>query len=105
MTDVFQALAHPARRRIIAMLKTKELSAGDIADRLDMPKPTVSGHLNALKAAGLIDAERHGTSLIYAINVSVAEDALSMAFDLLKVGDGAALERPANAARKRRGTQ
>jgi len=84
-------------------LKARELPAGEIAAQLDMPKPTLSGHLNALKAAGLIDAERRGASLVYSINVSVAEDALSMAFDLLKVGDAASLGgRPRAPGKKRR---
>ncbi len=85
------------------MLKARELPAGEISDRLNMPKPTLSGHLNALKAAGLIDAERRGVSLVYSINVSVAEDALSMAFDLLNVGDAAPLGQGTRApGRKRR---
>ena len=87
MTDVFQALAHPARRAVLRLLKTGGRSAGAIAERLDIAKPTLSGHLNALKSAGLVDVERRGSVLIYRINATVAEEALGMAMDLLRVGD------------------
>lgn len=92
MTDVFQALAHPARRRIIAMLRERARSAGAIAEDFDFAKPTLSGHLNVLKAAGLVTVERRGTSLVYAANMSVLEEAMSGLMDMLQLSDPNALK-------------
>lgn len=87
MSDVYKALAHPVRRKIIALLREHARSAGDIAEAFDLSKPTLSGHFNVLKAAGLIIDERQGTTLIYHVNVSVLEDAVSGLMDLFKIGE------------------
>lgn len=89
MNDVFHALSHPARRNVLALLKERAISAGEIADRLGIAKPTLSGHLNILKAADLVSVERQGTTLIYRVNVSVLEDGLAGAMDLFTIGNDA----------------
>jgi DNA-binding transcriptional ArsR family regulator len=71
MTSVYQALADPTRRRILELLREREMSAGEIADHFRLAKPTLSGHFTVLKAADLIDAEKSGTSIIYRLNLSV----------------------------------
>ena len=60
MGDAFKALADPSRRRILELLSGGEMTAGDIAANFDMAKPSVSHHLNILKAAGLVSDERRG---------------------------------------------
>lgn len=93
MNKLYQALSHPARRRILALLREGPLSAGDIAARFDVSKPTMSGHFNALKAADLIQAEREGTTIRYRLNVSVLEEAAAAILGLLGTGgDAAAFE-------------
>mgnify|MGYP000126753213 CR=1 FL=1 len=87
MSDVYKALAHPVRRKVLAMLREQARSAGELADAFDLAKPTLSGHFNVLKAANLILEERRGTTLIYRANVSVLEDALTGLMDLFKIGD------------------
>ena len=52
------------------------MSAGELADRFDVSKPTMSAHFNVLREAGLIDATRHGKSIIYRLRMSVLEEAL-----------------------------
>ena len=70
MDAVFEALAHPMRRRIVDVLKREgELPAGDLSSRFELPKPTMSHHLGVLLAAGLIDRERRGRNLYYRINL------------------------------------
>lgn len=86
MSDVYKALAHPVRRKIIALLRERARSAGELAEDFDLSKPTLSGHFNILKAAGLIIDERQGTTLIYRVNVSVLEDAVSGLMDLFRIG-------------------
>lgn len=85
MSDVFDALAHPVRRRILRLLRDRPMSAGDLADQFDLAKPTLSGHFAVLKAADLITAERRGTTIIYRLNLSVMEEVMAMMLDLMKV--------------------
>ncbi len=85
MSEVYKALADPTRRRILEMLRDRPMSAGEIADQVHVAKPTLSGHLNVLKAAGLVDVTRQSTSLIYRLNVSVLEDALFTLMSAFKV--------------------
>ena len=66
--EAFKALADPTRRRILELLRTKDLTAGEIAEHFDMTKPSLSHHLNTLKTAGLVDAERDGQNIIYSLN-------------------------------------
>lgn len=88
MNQVFEALAHPDRRRILSLLKGRgELAAGELAQQFAFSKPTLSHHLNLLVAAGLLDRERRGQFVFYRINQSVFEETLATLFELLKVGD------------------
>lgn len=57
---VFAALASQPRREILAYLNAGELTAGDISERFDFSKPTLSGHLRVLEEAGLIKREKRG---------------------------------------------
>lgn len=77
MNLVFKALSHPVRRRIVAMLRDRPLSSGDIAASFDMAWPSVTGHLTALKEAGLVEAEREGNSVRYRLKISAAEEAVA----------------------------
>ncbi|WP_058234363.1 metalloregulator ArsR/SmtB family transcription factor [Devriesea agamarum] len=84
---VFHALAHPTRRDILRVLRENDsLLAGEIARRLNIPAPTLSGHLNALKSADLISGERRGVSIRYRVNTTVVEDTLTSFLDLLNLG-------------------
>lgn len=72
--EAFKALGDPTRRHILELLRTKDLTAGEIAEHFDMTKPSLSHHLNTLKTAGLVDAERDGQNIIYSLNTSVLQD-------------------------------
>ncbi|NLM50974.1 MAG: helix-turn-helix transcriptional regulator [Clostridiaceae bacterium] len=82
MSDVFSALADPTRRKILKLLKKKDLTAGEIAQNFDMAKPSVSHHLNILKNANLITYKKKGQNIIYSINTSVLEDIFAFIADL-----------------------
>ena len=81
--DIFTALADPTRRGILKLLRRRDLSAGEIADRFPLAKSTLSGHFTVLKDAGLIVSERHGTSIVYSANVSAIEEGLGVVMALL----------------------
>jgi DNA-binding transcriptional ArsR family regulator len=81
--SVFKALADPTRREILRLLRSKEMSAGDLAERFDMTKPTVSHHFAVLKEADLIASRREGQQIIYSLNTTVAQDLLAWLWELL----------------------
>ena len=84
--DFFQALSSPYRREIIRMLKWRNLSAGEIAEHFDISQPSVSRHLDILKRAQIITAERKGNQIIYALNLSVVQEMLVQTMELLEIG-------------------
>ena len=83
MSDVFKALAHPVRRQVLTKLRDGPMSAGDLADAFPVSKPTMSGHFTALKEAGLILAERYGTTIRYRLNAGAAEEAIALLMGLM----------------------
>ena len=60
-----RALADPRRRAILALVRERELPAGEIARRFDVTRPAISQHLAVLREAGLVTERRQGTSRIY----------------------------------------
>lgn len=56
----FKALSDPTRRRILELLRERDMTAGELAEQFNMSKPSISHHLTTLKTAGLVTDERHG---------------------------------------------
>ncbi len=83
VNQVFQALSDPTRREILRILRSGDKSAGEISRRFRLAKSTLSGHFNVLKSAGLILPERRGTTIVYSLNVTAAEDALAALMDVV----------------------
>lgn len=83
MADIFNALSSPVRREILSMLKDRDMTAGEISERLDITKPTLSGHFNVLKAADLVVTERNGTTIFYSLNTTVIEELMATVVGLL----------------------
>ncbi|MGD9722153.1 MAG: autorepressor SdpR family transcription factor [Pirellulales bacterium] len=94
MNEVFQALADPTRREILRLLRRRDLTAGEIAEHFPLARSTLSGHFSVLKNAGLIVAERNGTSIVYSLNVSAIEQTLATVMNLLDVGKPSKRTRP-----------
>lgn len=88
MNDAFQALSDPTRREILKMLRQREMTAGEIAEQFTLAKSTLSGHFNVLKHAGLIVAEKNGTSIVYSLNLSIVEETIATMMDIFDVGVG-----------------
>jgi DNA-binding transcriptional ArsR family regulator len=86
MNSAFQALSDPTRREILRLLRKREMTAGEIAEKFPLAKSTLSGHFNILKHAGLIVAEKNGTSVVYSLNISVVEQTLAAVMELFDVG-------------------
>ena len=76
MNILFKALNDRTRREILEMLKSRDMTAGEIADSFHISKPSISHHLDLLKQAGLVDSIRNGQFIYYSINTTVMDDIL-----------------------------
>jgi DNA-binding transcriptional ArsR family regulator len=85
---VFKALADPTRREVLRLLTRGERSAGELAERFELSKPSMSHHFAVLKEAELIRSRREGQQIFYALNTTVVQDVMTWAMGL--IGPGAA---------------
>lgn len=72
--DFFDALSNPYRRQIVRMLKWGNYSVNEITKALEISQPSVSRHLDVLKKANLVVAERRANQIIYSLNLSVMQE-------------------------------
>lgn len=79
--EIFKALSDPTRREILSLLGRGEMSAGKLAEKFDMTKPSMSHHFSVLKDADLITSRREGQQIIYSLNTTVVQDMLAWLMD------------------------
>ena len=77
--NLFRVLGHPARVRILELLRDGERSVGALQTELELDSGGTSQHLAALRRIGLVESRREGTSVYY----RVADERV---FDLLAAG-------------------
>ena len=82
MNEVFKAINDPTRREILNLLRSGPLSAGDIADRFNISKPSITHHLNLLRQAGLVYSDKRGQFIYYSLNTTVLEDVMKWVMGL-----------------------
>src|SRR5450432_1132926 len=85
--DVFEALADPTRREIVALLAAGERNAGDIAGRFQMRGPSVSRHLRVLRESGVISFRQDAQARIYSLEgpaLAEAKQWMEAQLDVLK---------------------
>jgi DNA-binding transcriptional ArsR family regulator len=66
--DQLRAIAHPARRAILGLTWSRELTAGEVADSFAVSRPAVSQHLRTLVNAGLLTERREDTRRFYRVD-------------------------------------
>ena len=88
MSRVFKALSDPTRREVLLLLRAGPKSAGELAAHFEVSKPTMSAHFNVLRDADLIGSTKHGTSVLYALKLSVLEESLLGFAQVLGIGAG-----------------
>ena len=84
MNYLFKALNDETRREILELLKTRDMTAGEIAEAFDISKPSISHHLDILKRAELVTSEKQGQFITYSINTTILEDVLQWLITLKK---------------------
>ncbi len=84
MNNLFKALNDPTRREILKLLQKRDMTAGEIADSFRISKPSISHHLDLLKQANLVTAEKEGQFIYYSLNTTVIDDLMTWLVKLKK---------------------
>lgn len=100
MDLALRALAEPRRREILALIRDRELPAGDIARQFAVTRPAISQHLAVLRDADLVTERRDGTRRLYRARPAGAAELL----DWLETFWDDGLERLRIAAERREAT-
>lgn len=74
MDVLFKALNDTTRRQILELLKKGDLTAGEIANRFMISKPSISHHLDLLRQAGLVQSIKEGQYVYYSLNTTVMDE-------------------------------
>ena len=74
MNIAFKALNDPIRRKILELLREKDMNAGEIADHFNITKPSISHHLDLLKQADLVLSIKKGQFVYYSLNTTVVDE-------------------------------
>ena len=74
LNALFKALNDTTRRGILELLKEKDLTAGEIADKFSISKPSISHHLDLLRQAGLVVSVKEGQFIYYSLNTTVMDE-------------------------------
>ncbi len=68
------------------MLREKDLTAGEIAERFNITRPSISHHLSVLKNANLVLDERKGQYIYYSLNTTVLDEVMGWFAGLVQKG-------------------
>ena len=74
MNTVFKALNDPTRREILELLQERDMTAGEIVEQFSISGPSISHHLDLLKQAGLVTAEKSGQYIYYSLKTTVVDE-------------------------------
>ncbi len=74
MADVFAALAHPTRRKLLDLVGARERPVGDLVDAVGVSQPAVSKQLGVLRDAGLVKSRVQGKQRMYRLDPVPLQD-------------------------------
>lgn len=75
--DGFKVLSDPTRRCILELLGERNMTAGEIGEHFPQNKATLAHHLEVLREAGLVEAERRGRNVLYRLDTTVLQGLIS----------------------------
>ena len=84
MDQIYKAFGDKSRRKIIELLKEKDMSVWEILKNFDFTQASLSHHLDILKRANLVIDERRGQFIYYSLNISVFEEFVKWLFDFIR---------------------
>jgi ArsR family transcriptional regulator, arsenate/arsenite/antimonite-responsive transcriptional repressor len=85
MNIAFKALDDATRRRILELLRERDMTAGEIADAFEISKPSISHHLDLLRQADMVVSIKEGQFVRYSLNTTVFDDLMKWMLDLGKM--------------------
>ncbi|MDD3120650.1 MAG: autorepressor SdpR family transcription factor [Candidatus Gracilibacteria bacterium] len=85
MDSTFKALSDKNRRKILELLKEKDMSVGELLKHFPITQASLSHHLDILKRANLVVDEKKGQFVFYSLNLSSFEELTSIFMDLFKI--------------------
>jgi ArsR family transcriptional regulator len=74
MNKAFKALNDPIRRKILELLRERDMNAGEIAEHFQITKPSISHHLDLLAQADLVMRLKQGQFVSYSLNTTVVDE-------------------------------
>lgn len=83
--DLFKALGHPARVRILEVLSSGDRTVGDLQPAVGIEASHLSQQLAVLRRAGLVTADKQGATVLYSLRDTLVADMLAIARQLLIV--------------------
>ncbi|MBO8137936.1 MAG: winged helix-turn-helix transcriptional regulator [Desulfotomaculum sp.] len=83
--DMFKAIAHPTRIRILELLKDGELCVCEIFEKLNVEQANTSQHLAVLKKQDILKSRKEGLRVIYSIKYPEVIEILEIADKILKM--------------------
>lgn len=83
MDSIYKALWDKQRRKILEILKEKDMSVSELLENFDITQASLSHHLDILKRANLVLDERRGQFIFYSLNVSVFEEFIKWLMDFM----------------------
>jgi len=81
--ELFRALGHPARIRILQLLRDGERTVGDLQATLELDSSGTSQHLAALRKQDLVETRRQGTNVYYRVKDRRTLELLQLAKEIL----------------------
>lgn len=81
MNTIFKALSDPNRRKILQLLKEKDMHVNQLLEHFSITQASLSHHLEVLRKADLVISEKKGQFVWYSINTSVFEDFMGMLYN------------------------
>jgi DNA-binding transcriptional ArsR family regulator len=83
--NLFRVLGHPARVRILELLRDGERSVGSLQAEMSLGEGNTSQHLAALRRIGLVESRREGTTIYYRVDNARVFDLLAAGRDIIAV--------------------
>ncbi|MFA5917036.1 MAG: autorepressor SdpR family transcription factor [Candidatus Gracilibacteria bacterium] len=84
MNSIYKALSDGNRRKILEILKEKDMSVSELLTHFSITQASLSHHLDVLKRANLVVDEKKGQFVFYSLNVSVFEEFLKGLMDFIE---------------------
>ncbi len=84
MDSIYKALSDQNRRKILEILKERDMNVSDILKHFNITQASLSHHLDILKRANLVIDEKKWQFVFYSLNVSVFEEFMTVLYDFIK---------------------